>query len=394
MRIVFITSKLNFVTSGASVTEFDLLIRTLITCGNEVTVVTLFSDQNRILNPLSYSVREESVATKGLWDIQKGIFRLLRKYESHADFFHLDGHLFLYGAGLYRLLGGRVPIAAYFNRELSSWPESSSDFFANGRQNLLRRFKQRLRWYVERYLLMPLAGHLDVISYSNPFLQKAYEDFGMRKGGEVMADPFDYCALMEKYGVTEDSYRSRNKPHGVITLFYSSRMAPGKGFDLLLAAFSEVKNKEIFRLVLGGDGPERPVIEQTIREQGLQKYITLPGWVSKDELYGTYFKTADIFIQARWRKELTACVILDALSFGLPCILPAGGGLAWVAKDAAFCFEDGNVADLARKIEELGNDAGLRARLSARGYARLHEDELNYKKEAARLLLRMQKVLS
>ncbi len=393
MRIVFITSKLNFVTSGASVTEFDLMIRTLIKLGNEVTVVTFFSDQNKIPIPLSYKMNEEYITARGLWGIQKGIFQLLRKYESRADFFHLDGHLFLYGAGFYRLLGGCVPVAAYFNRELSGWRESSSDLFAVGRRSMAKRIKETMRWYLERYLLMPVASRLDIISYSNPVLQNAYEDFGMRRGGEVMADPFDYRALMERYGVTENSYLLRNKRDGVITLFYSSRMSPGKGFDLLLSAFSLVKNQDAFRLILGGDGPERSSIGQKIREMHLENCISLPGWVSQAELYRKYFMTADIFIQARWRRELTACVILDALSFGLPCILPEGGGLAWTAKDAALCFEDGNVADLARKIEQLGRDSKLRENLSRRGFARLHGDEMNYEKNTKHLLGRMARVL-
>lgn len=390
MRIVFVTSKLNFVTSGASVTEFDLLMRTLMRFGHEVIAVTLFSEQNMIPDPVPYPVIEERAASKGLLAIQRCIFRLLKKYETQADFFHLDGHLFLYGAGCYRLLGGRVPVAAYFNRELSGWSESTSALFGRAQEEVWIRMKKKLRRCVEKYLLMPLASRVDVISYTNPVLLRAYEDFGMRKGGEVMADPFDYRALMERYGITESSYISRNKRSGVITVFYSSRMAPGKGFDLLLSAFSGLRNRERFRLVLGGDGPERPHIEETIRRLGVGEQVSLPGWVSKDELYGRYFKTADIFAQAAWRRDLTACVILDALSFGLPCILPAGGGLAWMASDAALTFADGDMADLAQKIEELGNDAALRARLSKRGYARLREDEMNYEKQARRLMSRME----
>ncbi len=389
MRIVFITSKLNFVTSGASVTEFDLLIRTLIKQGVEVTVVTFFSQDNNIPEPLPYKVIEERVNARGLLQIQWAIFRLLWKYGPRADFFHLDGHLFLYGAGLFRLLGGAVPIAAYFNRELSSWTENASELFVSKKEKFWKHLKQCARRFFEKNFLMPIGSQIDLISYSNPVLRQFYEDFGMRRGGEVMADPFDYRSLMKRYGVTEEFYTKRNKGDGVITLFYSSRMAPGKGFDLLLAAFAQVRDRASFRLILGGDGPERSAIAQAIRNLGLEKLVELPGWVSKDELYGKYFKIADIFIQARWRRELTACVILDAMSFGLPCILPTGGGLAWVAGDAALTFRDGDIGDLARAIEELGRDATLRARLSARGYARLHTDEMSYEKETARLIGRM-----
>src|SRR3989339_29442 len=98
MKIYFITSKLNFKTSGGSIEEFDLMMRTLIELGNEVVAVTAFSEANNIPHALPYQVIEENIPRRGLLGIQEGIFKLLKKYEHDADFFHVDGHLFLYGA--------------------------------------------------------------------------------------------------------------------------------------------------------------------------------------------------------------------------------------------------------------------------------------------------------
>ena len=128
MKIFFITSKLNFVSAGGSVEEFDLIIKTLQKWENEVTVITVFSEFNDIPTTLSYSLIQENIVPRSLWGIQKGIFKILQKYESQADVFHLDGHLFLFGAGAYRRWGGKIPVSAFFNRELTSWPELISVF--------------------------------------------------------------------------------------------------------------------------------------------------------------------------------------------------------------------------------------------------------------------------
>lgn len=395
MRIYFISYKLNFETAGSSVTELDLLARTLIKLGHQVKFVTVFSRANRITKPLAYPVLEEKIPSARQLGIQFGIFKILKKYARETDFFFIDGHNFLYGAGFYRRMGGKTPVAAFFNRELVSWPANVSSLFGQPKDNLFVRNKKKIRWYLEKYLGMPWANYIDIFAFTNPFLRKAYEDFGLKKkksGDFIMGDPFDYRTFMEQYGVTEQSYCQRNKTAGKIILFYSSRMAPGKGFDLLIKAFSQVKNQDNFRLILGGTGPEEPYVHQAVHESGLEPYIELPGWVSKEKLYAS-FKMADIFIQPRWRMDLTSYSLLEAMAFGIPSILPGGGGLEWDAKNSALYFKDSDVQDLARKIEQLGQDYELRDMLSRNCFIRLNEDEMNYEKQAGRLVEEMKKIL-
>lgn len=395
MRIFFITSKLNFKTAGASVTELDLLARTLIKLGNRVKVVTAFSRSNLITNPLPYPVIEENIPSKRLLGIQIGVFKILKKYSNEADFFYIDGNNFLYGAGFYRKTGGRVPIAAFFNRELISWPANVSGLFGQPEDKLFVRSKKKIRWYLEKYLGMPWANYIEIFAFTNPFLREAYKNFGLKKkksGDFIMGDPFDYQTFIKQYGVTEESYCQRNKTKGQIILFYSSRMAPGKGFDLLIQAFAKVKNKDNFRLILGGTGPEEQKVHQMVHDLELESYVELPGWVPKEKLYAS-FKMADIFIQPRWRMDLTSYSLLEAMAFGLPSILPAGGGLEWDAQKSALYFKDGNCGDLAEKIEQLGSDYKLREQLSRNCYQRLAEDEMNYEKQAGRLNEEMNKVL-
>ena len=69
MRIVFITSKLNFETAGGSVLDLHLKAKSLLELGHEVTVVTAFSRANKINQPLPYTVKEEDIKQ---WPDMKG----------------------------------------------------------------------------------------------------------------------------------------------------------------------------------------------------------------------------------------------------------------------------------------------------------------------------------
>jgi glycosyltransferase involved in cell wall biosynthesis len=390
MKIFVVTLKLNFLTAGGTTDEYDLTYRTLMEMGHEVVVCTTNPQANNIPHKLPYKVIEEEIKSHKMLGIQRGALKIFKKYSSQADAFFFDGQVFLYGAGLYRLLGGGVPVAGYFNRELAAWGENVSELFNKRQDNIYKRLKKWVRFYFECYILMRLTHYLDIIGFANAVLMKEYGEFGMKidKRCFIYGDPFDYRGLMKKHNIHEDTYCKRNKAQGPYTILYSSKMAPGKGFDILLTAFSRLKDKDNFRLVLGGDGPEENKVRQMVRDLELGPYVELPGWMTKAELYRRYSE-ADMFVQARWRDDLTSMSLMTAILFGLPAVLPKGSGLEWLAQDCGYYFKDKDVDDLARKIEQLAADYQLRARLSKNCYIRMDQPELNHKSRIAELEKRM-----
>lgn len=394
MRIVFLTTKLNFLTSGASVEELDLKVRRFMELGHRVLVVTMFSTANNITEDPPYPLAFEQWSGSQL-TTQWGAYRMLKKYEREADVFYIDGQVFLYGAGLYRLLGGQRPILAHFNRELIAWPELVSSLFGIPKKGILRRGKEFLRYWVEWIFGIPLANYIDAATFTNPHLQQTYRDFGFNPTiSFANGDAFDYRRFMERYGVTQETYRARNKNSGPYTIYYSSRMAPGKGFDVLVAAFGKLKDKESYRLVLGGKGPEDEKINKLVQELGIERYVSYTGWAPKPEHYARLRDVCDIFVQpSQSGMDKTSYILLEAMAMGVPSVLPKGGGLEWDAKESALYFTGGDVDDLARTIEALGANRELRAHLSANCYARLKEDEMEYHAQVARLESTMRQLL-
>src|SRR3989344_3637016 len=395
MKIFFVTPKLNFITAGGTTDEYDLTYRTLLNMGHDVAVVTAFSKANNIPFELPYKVYEERIPSKRQLGIQKGLFKIFRKYSDKADIFFVDGQVGLDAAGMYRVFGGQVPVVAYFNRELFAWPANISTLFPMApKGRIFKKIKQKIRFFVERYLMIPFTDGIDLVPFTSPFLEESYKNFGMKTTGKSMllGDAFDFRGLMKKYNISEDTYIKRNKTKGPYTIFYSSRMAPGKGFDLLLTAFSRLKNKDNFRLVLGGTGPEEQYIKDMVKDLKLESYVEMPGWMTKEDLYKRQTEQVDIFVQARWRRDMTSMSLQTAMLFGLPSVLPGGGGLQWVARDSAIYFEDNNVDDLARQIEQLGDNRDLRARLSKHCYVRMDHPEMNHISRITELRERMEKL--
>lgn len=382
MRIVFITSKLNFKTSGGSIEELDLLMRTLQGLGADVKTVTAFSSINDIPEKRPYEVIEEQITSPRLLGIAWQLYKILKKYEKMADIFHIDGHIFLYGAGLYRLFGGLVPVAAYFNYYLMCWPDTAISLTPLPKENIFIRIKKKIRWLAEKYIGMPLANNIDVFAFVSPNLKAVYEDFGLRRDQNtfVIGDLIGFQKIMRENGISEDSYLKRNKRIGPFNLFFSSRMIRGKGFDLLLHGFSRVKNKENFKLILTGTGPESEALKKMAKDLGIEKYVEFPGWVTWERLL-QYQKEMDIFVQVGWKPEGTSISQLYAMAFGVPSILPGGGGLEWQAGNTALYVKNGDHEELARAIEKLAGNYDLRAELSRNCYKHIKEDRMNYQKQ-------------
>lgn len=394
MRILFITPKFNLKNISGSIVEYDIMIRDLMKLGHQVTIVTTFSDLNDGLGETPYKVIEENIdRPRKLLKIQRAVFRIFKKYSDQADFFHVDGQVFLYGAGLYRMLGGKVPVSAYFNRELVCWPDGEANFLLQN-SSFLVKLKKTFRFYIEKYIGTPLASRIDLMLFTNPHLRRSYEEFGLKTNDNrvlIFGDSVDVQKNMNDHGVTEDYYVKRNKINEKLNVFYSSRMVPGKGFELLITAFSKIINKERYNLILGGTGPQELEIKKMVKELGLEPHVIFPGWVAREEIFNSY-KRADIFVQPRWRRDLTSMSLMDAMTFGVPIIAPGGGGLEWDAKNGALYFKDGNADDLARKIEELGDNRDLRAKLSKACYARLADNEMKHDWQAEQWSNKMKEI--
>src|SRR3989344_145322 len=241
MRIGFLTTKINFEGAGGSVPDLDCKVRLLRKAGHEVYVLTLFSEKNGY-SDLPYPVYERRIVGKKTWlTVQREIFAALRAYGDKTDVFHVEGH-FLYGASLYRILGGK-PLVVFYNREMTAW-ESGTGFRAS------------LRRIAEKILCGTLGSVADQHYFTTPFLAQMYADFGLRlhkNQSSIIVDFFDPEEMRKSVSGT-----MREEDPSTTVLFASGRHVEQKGFHLLVKAVAMIPKETLrhVQVIIGGDGPE------------------------------------------------------------------------------------------------------------------------------------------
>jgi len=168
-------------------------------------------------------------------------------------------------------------------------------------------------------------------------------------------------------------------PHGRLRILFVGRFAePRKGFSVLLeaAALLEQQGRPVEVHVVGAGPAER--FERRAERLG----VVFHGRVSDADLSREY-READVFCAPSLGGESFGMVLVEAMAAGCPVVASDIPGYAEAARGAALLTPAGEPGMLAVALWRAGQDAGLRARLVARGIARA--DALCWRRVAARV---------
>ncbi len=150
-------------------------------------------------------------------------------------------------------------------------------------------------------------------------------------------------------------------------LLAAGRLVPQKGFDLLIRAFGLLAQKHPrWSLVIHGEGPLRPMLEEQARAAGLEGRISLPGWVPD---LAERMPRARVFVLPS-RYEGFPNVLGEAMAAGLACVAadcPGGGPAALIRQEEdGLLVPPGDAPALAGALDALLSDPLLRQRLGSR----------------------------
>lgn len=122
-----------------------------------------------------------------------------------------------------------------------------------------------------------------------------------------------------------------------------------KGFDLLIKAFKlfAQKNSE-WVLDIVGEGPEEKMYQELIREYRLEDRIFIHPFTNQVQ---DYYTNAQIYVlSSRW--EGFGLVLVEAMSHGLPIVSSNLPTSQEILGDFGIFFENGNIEDLAQRLED------------------------------------------
>lgn len=141
---------------------------------------------------------------------------------------------------------------------------------------------------------------------------------------------------------------------GELLITGAGRFDFGKGFDVLVTAYA--KYLEIVpaaraesKLLLVGDGEEKPKLLGLIRELGIEGNTILPGFVSDVR---PYFQLSDIFVMPSRMPEGFGIVLLEAMASGAACIATCCGGVLDIIVDgeSGWLVDMGSVSSLSAAL--------------------------------------------
>lgn len=136
-----------------------------------------------------------------------------------------------------------------------------------------------------------------------------------------------------------------------MTILFVGRLVPYKLPEVVVRAFAASKILRQHRLLIVGEGPERPRLERIVEEHNLVGCVELTGQKAQAEV-GELMSQAEILAFPSIR-ELGAGVVVEAMACGMACVVVDYGGPAMLVQpDRGIKIPIGNFDHLVRRFTE------------------------------------------
>jgi glycosyltransferase involved in cell wall biosynthesis len=200
-----------------------------------------------------------------------------------------------------------------------------------------------------------LAGADAVIAVSSTIAAdlraRAPELTGVRI--EIIPNPVDIAALRARGARSTAPLAS---PYAL----YLGKLAPNKGTAHLLRVAEQAGLP--WPLVIAGEGPDRPALENESRRTG--RDVRFTGWVDQHDATAWLAHASVLIFPSRGPESLSR-VLLEASALGVPIAAMNTGGTADIVEDEVTGLLSTSPEALAADVRRLVEDADLRRRLGS-----------------------------
>lgn len=321
--------------------QFNVQVRTLVCCENQGGTI-----RERV-NGIPV-IRAASLGTYFSCPLSVQFIKQFRRMSRKADVVHI--HLPFPLADLALLLSG------YKGKVAISW---HSDIVKQ--KKLLFFYKPLLKYLLNRadVIFTATEGHID--------------------GSDFLYEYREKCRILP-YGITVEDYLNIDrKPiltekltdKNSVKVFFTGRLVYYKGVDVLLKAFSKVKNCELF---IAGTGELESSLKAYAEKHGLADKVHFLGFLPDDQLKQAY-ADCDIFVlPSVVKSEAFGIVQLEAMVYGKPVIntnLPSGVPYVSLDGETGLTVPPSNAKALAKAINRLAEDKEFREELGRKAAVRV-----------------------
>ncbi|WP_207435692.1 N-acetyl-alpha-D-glucosaminyl L-malate synthase BshA [Sabulibacter ruber] len=210
-----------------------------------------------------------------------------------------------------------------------------------------------------------------VTSVSEDLKRETYEYFPIEK--EIVVIP-NFINLERFKKQRKEHFKSAIAPFGEKLLVHTSNFRGVKRIGDVIKIFSKVREKVPSKLLLVGDGPERPKMENLCRKLGICQDVRFLG---KLEAVEELLSVADVFLMPS-EKESFGLAALEAMACEVPVISSDAGGLPElnVHGVTGFVSKVGDVKDMVKNTLFLLQDDQL-PKFKENALARAQEFEIS-----------------
>jgi len=166
--------------------------------------------------------------------------------------------------------------------------------------------------------------------------------------------------------------RSTTGSEDRIVAIFVGRLTKQKSLTTLLQAFADaVQLCPSLHLILLGDGPERANLEQEVDALAIREHVTFAGYQAD---VTSYLPSSHMFVLPSVAEGISNA-LLEAMSFGLPCIASSVGGNVEVLDHGKYgvLLPPNDVNAWAQALEEMAADSSLRLEMGALARKRIAE---------------------
>jgi glycosyltransferase involved in cell wall biosynthesis len=197
-------------------------------------------------------------------------------------------------------------------------------------------------------------------------------------------DPADWARIhVVRCGILmEECSPSTEFPRRLVCV---GRLSAEKGHLILVRALARLKDEAPFEVVVVGDGPMRPRIEEEARALGVADRLRLAGWRSAEGVREAILASRAVVLPSF--AEGLPVVLMEAFALGRPAITTAIAGIPELVEPgvSGWLVPAGSCAELAAAMRDaLDADAARLADMGRAGRDRVRERH-NQRREVERL---------
>jgi glycosyltransferase involved in cell wall biosynthesis len=207
---------------------------------------------------------------------------------------------------------------------------------------------------LESRIAPPFYKRTPIVTLSDSSMAELVHDLGFRPDRVTVVPP----GIHSRFG---PGGRRDDEP----LVCAVGRLVPVKRYDRLIEAMATVRERHpTVRLVIVGEGYERPVLEAAIERLGAGEWVSLPGRLGDDDVIDLYRRSW--LVASASAREGWGMTVTEAAACGTPAVVTriAGHTDAVVDGETGLLADPHDIADLAERISTVLGDEVLRKALA------------------------------